>query len=92
MIFLACYDVANDSRRRRLENVLREYGYRLQWSVYLLSVDPATLNGLWCDAIELLEEAEDSLRWYRICGKDQSRMVFDGFADKPKFGGNLVID
>lgn len=41
--YLAAYDVSHDRQRTQVANVLSEFGFRLQWSVFEIDIDPEDL-------------------------------------------------
>lgn len=44
--YVAAYDIARDSRRARVAEILSEYGRRVQRSVFELDLDPEELDEL----------------------------------------------
>jgi CRISPR-associated protein Cas2 len=63
---MVAYDVGDDRRRRRIHEILKDYGTRVQFSVFECRVDDAQLKLL---RERLLAELEcgDSVRWYPLC-------------------------
>jgi len=60
------YDISDDRTRRRVANLLMDYGKRVQYSVFECLVDAKTLEKI----IALLmpfAEGNDSIRIYPIC-------------------------
>jgi CRISPR-associated protein Cas2 len=45
-LYVACYDISNPRRRRRVASILAEYGRRLQASVFEIDVDPPDMDDL----------------------------------------------
>jgi len=45
-LYVAAYDVARDSRRARVAEILLEYGRRVQRSVFEIEVEPEDLDEL----------------------------------------------
>ena len=41
--YLAAYDISATPTRTKVANVLSEFGYRLQWSVFEIDIDPEDL-------------------------------------------------
>lgn len=71
MLILVSYDVSTETRegRRRLRRVAKiclDYGQRVQKSVFECKVDPAQLELLKNGLLEIIDEGEDNLRFYRI--------------------------
>lgn len=79
MHMLVCYDVntltaAGRRRLRRVATVCKDYGQRVQFSVFECTVNDAQLERLRQRLLEILQPAEDSLRFYRL-GPDRSAVV-----------------
>ncbi len=71
MLILVTYDVATQSSegRRRLRRIARHcknYGQRVQYSVFECLVDPAQWTALRAALLAEMDPAEDSLRFYRL--------------------------
>lgn len=69
MLVLVSYDVATSDKvgKRRLRQVAKQcqdYGQRVQYSVFECVVDPAQWAVLRKELIEIIDEEEDSLRFY----------------------------
>lgn len=79
MLMLVAYDVRTETAagRRRLRRVARaclDYGQRVQNSVFECEVDPSQWVALRARLIAEIDEATDSLRFYRL-GADGKRRV-----------------
>ncbi|WP_029356780.1 CRISPR-associated endonuclease Cas2 [Bosea sp. 117] len=79
MLMLVAYDVQTETAagRRRLRRVARaclDYGQRVQNSVFECEVDPSQWVALRARLIAEIDEATDSLRFYRL-GADGKRRV-----------------
>ncbi|WP_371348910.1 CRISPR-associated endonuclease Cas2 [Ancylobacter sp. IITR112] len=79
MLMLVAYDVRTETAtgRRRLRRVARaclDFGQRVQNSVFECEVDPAQWVALRARLIAEIDEATDSLRFYRL-GADGKRRV-----------------
>ena len=69
MLVLVSYDVATSDKagQRRLRRVAKQcqdYGQRVQYSVFECIVDPAQWTVLRNGLIEIINQEEDSLRFY----------------------------
>lgn len=69
MLVLVSYDVATSDKagQRRLRQVAKQcqdYGQRVQYSVFECIVDPAQWTVLRNGLIEIINQEEDSLRFY----------------------------
>ena len=66
MLYVISYDVSDDNRRRRVSEALKDFGRRVQYSVFECNVDAGGLK-------ELMERIDfefdfktDSCRLYRL--------------------------
>lgn len=71
MMMLITYDVSTETlagrrRLRRVARLCRDYGQRVQYSVFECQIDPAQWATLRSRLIDEINEATDSLRFYRI--------------------------
>ncbi|GAB6039652.1 CRISPR-associated endonuclease Cas2 [Endothiovibrio diazotrophicus] len=79
MLVLITYDVKTDGvegqrRLRRVAKVCRDYGQRVQYSVFECLVDPAQWTLLRARLVEEIDPAHDSLRFYFL-GANWKRRV-----------------
>ena len=96
MMVLVSYDVATKdlAGRRRLRRVAKaclNYGVRVQNSVFECDVDPAQWAELKASLEELIDPAQDSLRFYQLGSNWQHRVEHVGA--KPSldlFGDSLI--
>lgn len=71
MEILVTYDVATDTaagrrRLRRIAKICEGYGQRVQKSVFECTLSPADLEQLRHKLARVIDESEDSLRFYRL--------------------------
>lgn len=86
MQLLATYDVstldrAGQRRLRRAAKVCLDYGQRVQNSVFECKVDPAQYVELKAKLLEIIDQEQDSLRFYNL-GAEWDRRV-EHFGTKP---------
>ncbi|MGI6090647.1 MAG: CRISPR-associated endonuclease Cas2 [Saccharofermentanales bacterium] len=79
MVVLICYDVSivhekGARRLRRVANVCKDYGQRVQNSVFECKVDPAQWAVLKCRLSKEIDEDADSLRFYFL-GKNWEKKI-----------------
>lgn len=71
-VFIVCYDIASDGRRRRVAETLESFGHRVQYSVFrcrLSAIQLVTLRGA---LDEIVHHDEDQVLFVRL-GKVGSR-------------------
>ena len=68
MLYLIAYDVPEDARRTKLALVLKDFGVRVQFSVFEARMDEETRIRMLARIAETIEVADDHVRVYRLCG------------------------
>lgn len=78
MLYAICYDVSDDARRGRVHEALKDFGRRVQYSVFECDVDEQGLREL-MERIEFeLDWATDSCRFYVLCGECRGKVKILG--------------
>ncbi len=67
MLIVVSYDIPDDRRRTRLAHALKDFGQRVQYSVFECRVEPAGLDALRRRVETLTDPEEDRVRLYRFC-------------------------
>ena len=80
---VVAYDVNTETPegKRRLRNVAKtcmKYGQRVQNSVFECSVSPSDYLFLKLDLAEIMDESQDSLRYYNLGAKYSSKIEHRG--------------
>jgi CRISPR-associated protein Cas2 len=78
MLIVVSYDVVNDRRRTRLAHALKDFGERVQYSVFECLLDAEALETLRRRAEKLIDPTEDSLRIYRLCRECEGKAEYLG--------------
>lgn len=96
MLVLVTYDVSVSSpdgskRLRRIAKVCRDYGQRVQFSVFELEVDTARWVGIKQQLIDLMNPDVDSLRFYYLGLKWQGKVEHIGAKPALDLNGPLVL-
>ena len=96
MLVLVSYDVSTTSPegRRRLSRVAKackDYGVRVQYSVFECDVDPAQWERLKTRLLGTYRGAEDSLRFYYLGSNWKHRVEHHGLQKAPNMDGLLTI-
>ena len=95
MVFLICYDVstltpAGRRRLRRVARLCKDYGHRVQHSVFECDVGEIEWAILRPALLSAFDPSEDSLRFYRL-GEDPShRVEHHGIKPSIDFEGPLI--
>jgi len=72
------YDIPDDRRRSKVLRLLKDYGARVQYSVFECMLRPRDLRRLRERLKPLLESEEDDVRFYRLCAECVPRAVIWG--------------
>lgn len=96
MFVLVSYDVAtqNDGGARRLRRVAKackDYGQRVQYSVFECIVDPAQWVVLRTRLIKEIDEKKDSLRFYFLGSNWKRRVEHVGAKEVLDQEGPLIV-
>ncbi|MDT3672030.1 MAG: CRISPR-associated endonuclease Cas2 [Aromatoleum sp.] len=96
MMVLVSYDVSTresggDRRLRRVAKACRDYGQRVQYSVFEIEVDPAQWAMLKQRLIDLIDITQDSLRFYYLGKHWTSRVEHVGAKAAVDLNGPLVF-
>ena len=96
MLYLITYDVSTTSRagRRRLRQMAqacKNYGQRVQKSVFECLVGPADWVKLRQALLDVIDPSEDSLRIYPLDENARSRIEHLGLNEPLDFEGPLIV-
>ena len=96
MMVLVSYDVSTrdasgDQRLRRIAKACRDYGQRVQYSVFEIEVDPAQWAMLKQRLADLIDPAQDSLRFYYLGKHWQRRVEHVGAKATIDLHGTLIV-
>lgn len=96
MMVLVSYDVmtSSDGGQRRLRRVAKEcknYGQRVQYSVFECNVDPAQWITLRARLLDIIEQDKDSLRFYFLGSNWHRRVEHLGAKEIVDLEGPLIV-
>ena len=96
MMVLVSYDVRTSEeggakRLRRVAKVCRNFGQRVQFSVFECIVDPAQWTSLRQQLIDEIDIDADSLRFYFLGAQWQNRVEHVGAKESVDQEGPLII-
>ena len=84
MVYLVAYDVSRPSRLRRVAKTCEDYGVRVEKSVFECDLPPERFEWLWLSLIDIIDEEEDAIVAYRICGSCLKEVESMGAVTRPK--------
>ena len=96
MDILVAYDVATDTaagrrRLRQVAQVCKDYGQRVQKSVFECTVSDMQYETLCHRLLKCINKEEDSLRLYRLIGPKERYVEVYGIDRFVDFRGPLVV-
>ena len=96
MMVLVTYDVKTvsaegEKRLRHVAKICKDYGQRVQYSVFECLVDPAQWANLRQRLIEAILESEDSLRFYFLGSNWKTRLEHVGAKATYDPEGPLIV-
>lgn len=96
MLILVTYDVntietGGKARLRSVAKACRDYGQRVQFSVFEIEVDPAQWTNLKARLETIIKPETDSLRYYYLGANWQRRIEHIGAKPATDLGGTLII-
>ena len=96
MLVLVTYDVATVTpggarRLRQVAKACRDFGQRVQFSVFEIEVDPAEWTKLKARLEAIIDAETDSLRYYHLGAEWQRRVEHVGAKPATDLNGPLII-
>jgi CRISPR-associated protein Cas2 len=96
MLVVICYDVSTTEpegrrRLRRVAKACKNYGQRVQLSVFVCEVDPAQWTVVRQNLIEEIDPEVDSLRFYFLGSNWRRRIEQVGAKKSYDPGGPLIV-
>lgn len=67
MFILTTYDISDDKRRNKICKTLKDFGERVQYSVFECNLTEQHLTKMLNKLLKIINEKEDSVRVYKIC-------------------------
>jgi len=64
--YLVCYDVADKHRLRKVYKVVKDYGLRAQWSIYLCRLRPRDKAELQAKLLDVLHQGLDQVMFVNL--------------------------
>lgn len=96
MLVLVTYDVrtsepGGERRLRRVAKTCRDFGQRVQYSVFEIEVDPAQWTKLKARLVSLIDPEHDSLRFYMLGANWERRVEHIGAKPAADLNGPLIV-
>ncbi|MFH1491020.1 MAG: CRISPR-associated endonuclease Cas2 [Pseudomonadota bacterium] len=92
MFYLVCFDIVDDRKRSRTVKIIKEYGVRVQKSVFECSGLTEERFLKMKDRLDATVDAtEDTVRYYVLCRGCMNKVELSGIGPKPHAGGYRVV-
>jgi CRISPR-associated protein Cas2 len=86
MLHLVAYDIADPKRLSRVAKVCKDYGIRVEYSVFECDLPPYMFEEMWRELNAIIDHDNDAIIAYIICRSCVERTIVAGTAarsDKP---------
>ncbi len=67
MHYTVAYDITDDKRRNRIAKILKDFGTRIQYSVFECNTDRRALLRLQNKLEKIIDFREDTITFYHLC-------------------------
>ena len=67
MFVVVSYDITSDQRRNKIANILKDYGVRVQYSVFECILEMNKFKEMLERILKVYNNLEDTLRIYHLC-------------------------
>ena len=91
MLYLVSYDVSDDNCRRHVMEALKDFGRRVQFSVFECNLDKSALDELMGRLEFEIDPATDSCRLYRLCEACAGEVRILGKGDRYSEPGFVIV-
>ncbi|HID95431.1 MAG TPA: CRISPR-associated endonuclease Cas2 [Candidatus Latescibacteria bacterium] len=91
MFVVVSYDIVDDRTRVRVMKCLKNYGMRVQKSVFECLITEGQFLELKARVQRLINADQDSVRYYDLCARCQKVIEFIGEPPKTEEDGYVVI-
>ena len=81
MFVMISYDVVDDSKRLKLMKFLKDYGTRVQKSVFECNLSPALYERVKDEVEKIVNKRKDRVRYYRMCGGCEDKVEIFGWGE-----------
>ncbi|MDE3059087.1 MAG: CRISPR-associated endonuclease Cas2 [Bacteroidota bacterium] len=85
MFYVVTYDIASDRHRTKIAKILKDFGDRVQYSVFECNLTDSEYTRLQKKLARHVEQG-DSIRYYMLCGscKEKVEIVGEGAVTRDK--------
>lgn len=91
MYTMVSYDIVKNKTRTRVMKFLKDFGDRVQLSVFECDLDDEQYARMKEGVEKLINQKEDRVRYYRLCKSCMSRVVISGWGEIEQDEGFTII-
>jgi CRISPR-associated protein Cas2 len=91
MYVLVSYDIVEDKTRNKVMKHLKNFGNRIQLSVFECDLDDGHYHRMKMGVEKLIDKKEDRVRYYKLCKGCVQRVVISGWGEIREDEGFEVI-
>lgn len=81
MLVMISYDIVNDKTRLKVMKFLKDYGVRVQKSVFECNLDEDTFKKIKSRLEKIINRKKDRVRYYKICKACADRIEISGWGE-----------
>jgi CRISPR-associated protein Cas2 len=81
MYVMVSYDIVDDRTRTRVMKLLKNYGHRVQLSVFECDLDEGRYTEMVRSVVGLIDREQDRVRYYPLCQGCVKRVVISGWGE-----------
>jgi CRISPR-associated protein Cas2 len=78
MIYMVCYDIANQKRLRKVSKILEGYGIRVQKSFFQCEMEKSRMERMKREILKTIRRKEDAFFVYPLCEDCAGKALTDG--------------
>ena len=82
MQYVVCYDISDDRRRDQMADHLKDFGRRVEYSVFVANLDEELAERM-VAGVKRLVKGEDRAHVFALCGACAGRTVTAGVGEVP---------
>jgi len=91
MHVMVSYDIVDDKTRYKVMKFLKDFGNRVQYSVFECDIDEERFKKMKEGIEKLINKKEDRVRYYLICKACIKRVVISGWGEIEEDEGFQII-
>ena len=91
MYVMVSYDIVDDKIRNKVMKFLKDYGTRVQYSVFECDINEEQFNKMKKGVEEFIDKKRDRVRYYPICKACLKRVVISGWGEIKEDEGFEII-